>query len=176
MSSKGEDMIKTRRLEIAEFKIDMAESVMLLSLDEDNKRFLPDEVFETREIAEAVILDLIEAYQSENGPFVYPILLNKKHIGHVELIQIDEGYEVGYHIGKEFCGHGYATEALIGFLNHISESKKMDKVYGICDSKNVASQKVLIKAGFVLEYEGMGKYHGSVTPICRYKKVFKSDF
>lgn len=165
-------MIKTRRLEIVEFKVEMTESVSSLSLDEDNKRFMPDEVFETKEIAETVIMGLIDAYQCENGPFVYPILFNKKHIGHVELIRIDKGYEVGYHIGKAYCGLGYATEALIGFLNHICKVKKIDKVYGICDSKNVASQKVLIKAGFVLEYEGMGKYHGSVTHICRYQKVF----
>lgn len=39
--------IKTERLIITEFTMDMAEAVHLNSLDEDNRRFVPDEVFET---------------------------------------------------------------------------------------------------------------------------------
>ena len=41
--------IQTERLTITEFDLSMAESVHLNSLDEDNRRFLPDEVFETVE-------------------------------------------------------------------------------------------------------------------------------
>ena len=43
--------IETERLIITEFTMDMAEAVHLNSLDEDNRRFVPDEVFETAEEA-----------------------------------------------------------------------------------------------------------------------------
>ena len=43
--------IETERLIITEFTMDMAEAVHLNSLDEDNRRFVPDEVFETVEEA-----------------------------------------------------------------------------------------------------------------------------
>ena len=43
--------IQTERLIICEFTPDMAEAVHLNSLDEDNRRFVPDEVFETVEEA-----------------------------------------------------------------------------------------------------------------------------
>ena len=43
--------IETNRLIITEFTMDMAQAVHLLSLDEDNRRFVPDEVFETMEEA-----------------------------------------------------------------------------------------------------------------------------
>ena len=43
--------IETNRLTITEFTQDMAQAVHLQSLDEDNRRFVPDEVFETVEKA-----------------------------------------------------------------------------------------------------------------------------
>ena len=43
--------IKTERLEITQFTLDMAEAVHLNSLDEDNRKFNTDEVFETMEDA-----------------------------------------------------------------------------------------------------------------------------
>ena len=41
--------IETERLIITKFDLAMAESVHKNSLDEDNRRFVPDEVFETVE-------------------------------------------------------------------------------------------------------------------------------
>ncbi|QUY65619.1 hypothetical protein GUI37_08810 [Helcococcus kunzii] len=81
--------IETDNIIITHFKPEMAESVSKSSLDENNRRFIPDEVFETVEIASEVISDLIECYDSEDGPFVYPILLkDEEHIGHIEAIKI----------------------------------------------------------------------------------------
>ena len=42
-------LLKTERLTITEFTPDMAQAVHENSLDEDNRRFVPDEVFETVE-------------------------------------------------------------------------------------------------------------------------------
>ena len=46
--------IETPRLLITDFSMEMCEAVHLNSLDEDNRRFVPDEVFETVEIAQEV--------------------------------------------------------------------------------------------------------------------------
>ena len=48
-------LIKTKRLTITDFTPDMAYDVHKNSLDEDNRRFVPDEVFETAEDAAEVI-------------------------------------------------------------------------------------------------------------------------
>ena len=45
-------LIETNRLIITEFTVDMAQDVQKNSLDEDNRRFVPDEVWETVEEAE----------------------------------------------------------------------------------------------------------------------------
>lgn len=166
--------IETERLIITEFNLSMAESVHKNSLDEDNRRFVPDEVFETTEDAKETIEFLMSVYKSGDGPLVYPVLLkNGTNIGYVQLVPMEEGYEVGYHIGKEYTGRGYATEALNAFLEVIMPQKNLDKVYGICLAENIASTKVLEKCGFQKEYAGMGQYQEENRQIvkCVLKKV-----
>lgn len=161
--------IETERLVITEFDLAMAESVHKNSLDEDNRRFVPDEVFETVEDAKETIEFLMSVYETEDGPLVYPVLLKDgTNVGYVQLVPIEEGYEVGYHIGKEYTKKGYATEALKAFLQEMMPKKGLDKVYGICVSENIASIKVMEKCGFQKEYEGIGMYQDENRQIVRF--------
>ena len=140
---------------------------------EDNRRFVPDEVFETVEEAKETIEFLMSCYESGEGPLVYPVLLkDDTNVGYVQLVPIEEGYEVGYHIGKQYTKNGYATEALKAFLEYMKEEKKLEKVYGICVSENMASRKVLERCGFNLEYEGDGVYQEQCMEIVRCVKKF----
>jgi len=164
--------LETERLIITEFDLSMAESVHKNSLDDDNRRFVPDEVFETVEDASETIEFLMSVYESQDGPLVYPVLLkDNTNVGYVQLIPIDEGFEVGYHIGSDYTKKGYATEALTAFLEYMMPHKGIDKVYGICVSENIASIKVLEKCGFQKEFDGIGKYQGVDRAIVKY--VFK---
>lgn len=165
--------IETERLIITEFDLSMAESVHRNSLDEDNRRFVPDEVFETVEEARETIEFLMSVYESGEGPLVYPVLLQKgTNVGYVQLVPFEEGFEVGYHIGKDYTCNGYATEALKAFLHEVMAQKNLDTVYGVCLSENVASQKVLEKCGFIKEYEGPGEYQGEKRQIAKYVLKF----
>ncbi|SFC23301.1 Protein N-acetyltransferase, RimJ/RimL family [Alkalibacterium subtropicum] len=167
--------IETNRVVITEFERNMSESVYLGSLDEDTRRFVPDEVFETQNEAEEAVEQLIIAYKNPAGPFVYPILINnKKYIGYVQLLQLGDKWEVGYHISKDYTGRGYATEALRAFLPVVMAQLDIKTVYGICHGENIASQKVLEKCGFVLGYRGISEYQNETTEICRY--TFKGEF
>ena len=67
--------IETERLIITEFSKEMAQVVHENSLDEDNRKFVPDEVFETVDEARETIEFLMSQYDSEDGPLVYPVLL-----------------------------------------------------------------------------------------------------
>lgn len=161
--------IETERLIITEFDLSMAESVHKNSLDEDTRRFVPDEVFETMEDAKETIEFLMSVYESEDGPLVYPVLLKDgTNIGYVQLVPIKDGLEIGYHIGKLYTCNGYATEAVKAFLEYMMTYKKLDKVYGICVLENYASKRVLEKCGFQKEYEGVGTYQGIEKNIFRY--------
>ena len=79
--------IETERLIITEFDMSMAESVHINSLDDDNRRFVPDEVFETVEEAAETVEFLIGIYENGNGPLVYPVLLKDgTYIGYVQAV------------------------------------------------------------------------------------------
>ena len=162
--------IETKRLIITEFTMDMAEAVHLNSLDVDNRRFTPDEVFETVEEAADTVSFLMGVYETGDGPLVYPALLKDgTYIGYVQAIPFDDGtWELGYHIGEAYTGQGYATEAVQAFLPVILPKRGISRIAGICQVENTASIKVMEKCGFVKEYEGIGAYQGTDRPICKY--------
>lgn len=163
--------IETERLVITQFTMEMAQAVHLNSLDEDNRRFVPDEVFETVEEAADTVSFLMSVYESGDGPLVYPVLLKDGTcIGYVQAVPFDDGaWEVGYHIGGFYTGRGYATEAVKAFLPVIMPRLGIQEIKGICLAENKSSVRVMEKCGFVKEFEGIGPYQGQERPICRYR-------
>jgi len=166
--------IETERLIITEFDMSMAESVHINSLDHDNRRFVPDEVFETVEEAAETVEFLIGIYENGNGPLVYPVLLKDgTYIGYVQAVPFEDGtWEVGYHIGGNYTKQGYATEAVTAFLPVIMMQIGITEIAGICLADNKASVKVMERCGFNKLYEGMGNYQGQERMICKF--VFKA--
>lgn len=166
--------LETLRLIITDFTPSMAEAVHKNSIDEDTRKFLPDEVFETIEDAADTIGFLMNCYKSGDGPQVHPVLLKSgENIGYVQLVPVEEGYEVGYHIAKQYTRNGYATEALKAFVQYMMAEKELDKVYGICIAENIASRIVLEKCGFEKFFEGMGEYQEETREIVKYVYTLK---
>ena len=152
----------------------MAQSVYENSQDDDTRRFVPDEVYDSVEEARVAIEFLMSLYNTVDGPFVYPIITNEngKNIGYVQLCKLDdENWEIGYHIAKDFTGKGCATEAVKAFISVMAEKLNLKEVYGICLAENIASVRVLEKCGFTQIYKDMGNYQGKDTEII--KSVWK---
>ncbi len=168
MNGKKLMNIKSSRLTITTFSMDMAQSVYENSQDDDTRRFVPDEVYDSEEEAREALEFLISRYDSADGPFVYPIITNDsgKNIGYVQLCQLDDGsWEIGYHVANKFTGQGYATEAVKAFLPVITQKLNIKEIYGICLAENTASVRVLEKCGFVQVYKGVGNYQGNESEI-----------
>lgn len=163
--------IETERLIITEFTMDMAEAVHVNSLDEDNRRFVPDEVFETVEEAADTVGFLMGVYENGDGPLVYPVLLkDETYIGYVQAVPFDDGtWEVGYHIGVNYTRRGYATEAVKAFLPVIMPRLGLTWIKGICLADNKASVKVMERCGFQPEFDGIGPYQGEERHIRKFK-------
>ena len=162
--------IDTARLTITKFDKSMVEAVHINSLDEDNRRFVPDEVFETVEDAAETVEFLMGVYEGGDGPLVYPVLLNDgTYIGYVQAVPFGDGtWEIGYHIGGNYTKQGYATEAVNAFLPVIMGQIGITQITGICLAENKASVKVMERCGFAKLYEGVGNYQGQERLICRY--------
>ena len=166
--------IKTSRLTITTFSPGMAQRVYENSQDDDTRRFVPDEVYDSAEEAREAIDFLISRYDSNDGPFVYPIITNDgdKNIGYVQLCKLEEegAWEIGYHIAKQFTGKDYATEAVKAFLPAMAQKLNIKEVYGICLAENAVSVRVLEKCGFTQIYHGLGNYQGKEAEIIRFVK------
>ncbi len=150
--------------------MDMAQVVRDNSVDEDNKRFVPDEVWETVEEVEETLEFLISGYGSFTGPLVYPIIVRdtNANVGYVQLCPIgDDKWEVGYHIAKQYTGNGYATEAVEAFLPVIAKQAGISEVFGICLAENQASLAVMRKCGFENVFTGTDKYQGVDSNIVK---------
>ena len=161
--------IETERLVITELTMDMAESLHINSLDEDNRRFVPDEVFETVEEAAETIAYLRECYQAGQGPQVYAVTLKDGTLaGYVQAVPLGQEWEIGYHIGAAYTRNGYATEAVKAFLPVIMERLGIRHILGICLTENAASAKVMIRCGFEKQFEGVDSYQGNSRCVSKF--------
>lgn len=61
--------------------------------------------------------------------------------------------ELGYRLGKDFWGNGYATEIAEASAKYGFETLGLDKLVAVTHHENLASRRVLIKTGFVEEGE-----------------------
>ena len=66
--------------------------------------------------------------------------------------------EVGYTLAAEHWGHGYATEALRGFLTYLFNDVGVHRVMGMLHPDNVASARVLERCGFLFEGQTRQSY------------------
>ncbi len=82
-------IIENDRLQIVRMNQSMYYDVYKNSQDDNNRKFVPDEVFNTLEEASEVVNQIINSYDNEEGPFVYAVLRRKDNanLGYVQLIK-----------------------------------------------------------------------------------------
>ena len=157
------------KLQIVKMNQSMYYDVYKNSQDDNNRKYVPDEVFDSLEEASEVVNQIINSYDSEDGPFVYAVIRKKDsaNLGYVQLVKIEEGWEIGYHITEIYTGNGYATEAVNLFLNYVKNNTSLKQIIGIALAANKASRRVLEKCGFEFLYEGNGLYQGRKRKIIK---------
>ena len=164
-----------QRISLVFIEQSMTYDIWQNSLDDNNRKYVPDEVFETIEETSFVVNQIIKNYETKESPLVLAVFINetKQNIGYVQLVEIPEGQEIGYHINEKFTNKGYASEAVNLFIDYLKENTDLEKVYGIALAINKASRRVLDKTGFQLYYEGIGFYQGKKRKIIKTVKAVK---
>lgn len=81
--------------------------------------------------------------------------------------------EVGYWIGRTSWGRGYATEVVEALAAHAREAYGRRGLWGVCYPRNLASRRVLEKAGFTLHHreETYAAQFGSVQEALYYYRT-----
>ena len=86
--------------------------------------------------------------------FVVTLKDEDKYIGHISAMQFDRVFkfaELAYIIDEEYWGQGIATEAVTKVVDFLVNTMKIHKIRAGFFANNIASKKVLQKAGFKQE-------------------------
>ncbi|OBP16674.1 hypothetical protein A5320_04600 [Rheinheimera sp. SA_1] len=147
-------MLKTNRLHLRPFTQEDAKTVQLLAGDKRIAQMTqtiphpyPDGT------AENWIAGHAAAFRQKTEiVFAIELQSSTQLIGAVSLLHIDKNHssaEIGYWLGVPYWGQGYATEALLRLLQFAQDDLQLRQFFGQCFANNVASAKVLKKAGLV---------------------------
>ena len=148
-------MISTSRLLLRTFALADVDRLLVMSGEDGMRRWIPDQVYRDARHAEEVVRALIACTDLAPDPRSRPYVLGIEHgetgllIGHVGLSAARGSVEIGYAIAQPYQGTGLATEAVRAMSEWGLATLGLPEVLGIVAVDNLASRRVLEKAGFV---------------------------
>lgn len=74
-----------------------------------------------------------------------------KAIGGISCMISGASAEIGYLLNKDYWRRGYATEAATAIVQWLGSLGTVKRIWATCDTENVASTRVLEKAGMTRE-------------------------
>jgi ribosomal-protein-alanine N-acetyltransferase len=158
--------IETASLTLREFVPEDAPKLLRMSQEDGMRDWLPSQVYRDEAHAASVLAFLISQYDfpadPRRGPFVLGVQLRVTGdlIGHVGLSPFGNAVEVGFAIESAHQRRGFATEAVRAICEWATGVFSIPTVVGVTAVQNVASQGVLMKAGFVRQHESVMRFQG----------------
>ena len=99
----------------------------------------------------------------KNSTFAFAVTANDKVIGSIGAFRQENIHfrsaELGYYLGEDYWGHGYAASAVKQICDFIFSNTDIIRIFAEPFSYNTASCRVLEKAGFQFE----GTLHGNAV-------------
>ncbi len=146
--------LETERLILRYFTLDDVDAIFAVIGDPETMKFYPQRF--AREDAARWVTKSQERYRRD-GYALFAVVLksNGQVIGNCGLMRQEiEGeslIEVGYHLRRDYWGHGYATEAARGCMAYAFGHLKADKVVSLILPENLPSRRVAERNGMTVE-------------------------
>jgi RimJ/RimL family protein N-acetyltransferase len=157
----GKALLATQRLALREFHAGDAENLYRLNRDPRVMRYIGDGSVGTRASVTAAISRARKHYRDYPGLGVWPAeeRASGAFIGWfcLKYIPATVEVEVGYRLLPRMWGHGFATEGARALVRYGFDVLGLYRVVGLTHPENLASQRVLCKAG--LRDAGWGHYY-----------------
>jgi ribosomal-protein-alanine N-acetyltransferase len=151
-------IIETSRLIIRQFTAEDWPNVYEMNSDQDVVKMIANGELKSYDDEWKTFHEKIIDYPVDSDFGVWAVIrkIDFKLIGASNLSPIEETNEiqVGYRLKKEFWGNGYATEISQGLVRYGFEKLGLERIVGLTNIENIASQKVLEKSGLKFEKEG----------------------
>ncbi len=158
-------VLETQRLTLKKFIDKDVEFNVEHEMNPEIMRYIkdPQTIEETRRITLQIAKDWI-GNEGDWVLFAITLMDTGQYIGMVcfryESIENDT-VEIGWRLGLEYHGKGYATEAAHALLNFIKQKIQPHKVVAYCVAENTASSNIMTKLGMqheatLREYSKLG--------------------
>ena len=154
-------MIETKHLIIRKFRIEDAQQLYENHMDEEVRKWFPNECYADQEEAQDAICFYIDCVDNRHLPFVLGAELKEtgELIGDTGISEVEgkpDEMEIGYCIGQKYRGKGYATELLSAISDFVGSRFGIGVIWGRVVHGNQASAKVLEKNGYRFVNEESG--------------------
>lgn len=153
-------VFETERLRVRLINQNDHERFYLLQGDPAVMRFIRP--IKTREESDAALNEMLASGEpEEGGRWMVEEIEGGRFVGTLAIIPVPYDttkIQLGYALLPGSWGKGYATELAMAGLDYFWKHSDRNEIYAITETPNLASQKVLLKAGFHLllkrEHEG----------------------
>ncbi|MBQ8327099.1 MAG: GNAT family N-acetyltransferase [Lachnospiraceae bacterium] len=154
-------MFETEHLKIRKFKIEDAQNLFENHIEEEVKKWIPNESYADIEETIGAINFYIDCVNNRHLPYVLAVELKEtgELIGDTGINEVEgntKEVEIGYGICKKHSGKGYATELLSAMTEFVASTFGMNVLYGRVMRGNNASVRVLEKNGYIFVKEEFG--------------------
>jgi RimJ/RimL family protein N-acetyltransferase len=159
--------VETASLTLRALVPDDAAKVFRMSQEAGVRAWLPSQVYRDEAHAASVLAFLIACYTApadpKAGPYVLGVQVRStgELVGHVGLSPLGAAVEVGFAIESCRHGQGIATDAVRAACHWASDVFSLDSILAVTAARNVASQRVLLRAGFARQKEAAMRFQGS---------------
>ena len=99
--------------------------------------------------------EFLRTVQTERPETLFAIAVGGEAVGGIGFVKMTDvervSAEIGYWLAEPFWGRGIVTEALVAVTRHAIETHGFTRLFAVPFALNLASCRVLEKAGYVLE-------------------------
>jgi [ribosomal protein S5]-alanine N-acetyltransferase len=144
-------VFETERLIVRHYTEADADDFFLLNSDPEVMRYIRP--VKSREDTDLFFAEVIQ--YSKDNPAYGRMAVNEKlsniFVGSFAVIPLEKTnhMQLGYSLLPAYWGKGFATELTKAGLNYIFTQTNLEEIFGVTESENADSQKVLLKSGFI---------------------------
>ncbi|AZO94892.1 N-acetyltransferase [Halocella sp. SP3-1] len=143
-------IIETKRLYLRELIPEDKTNLMKVLSDPESMVYYPHP-FSEKEVENWIYWNIENYKKYQHGLWAVIVKKGKVFIGDCGITMQNIGNEtvpeIGFHIIKEYCNKGFATEAAMACKEYAFKTLNYPKIFSYTTIKNVPSQKVAEKIG-----------------------------
>lgn len=147
--------LETKRLVLKFLGTSDLENLIALRSDPDVMKYISDGSVHTAEQVKDFLFNLAIPYQEKHCIGFFAVFekesghfIGQAGLFHMGFYDKQPDIELAYRLHKQYWGRGYATELAKALIRWGFEHLNLNKIVSGAEPENIASQKVLIKAGF----------------------------